>query len=69
MVALMRPFTFHPGPRLSAGHGLHDRLPELLPAGPCLFVTDAGVRGLGLSDGFVATLEASGRPATVFEQV
>ena len=44
MVAVMRPFTFHPGPRLLAGQGLHEALPDLLPDGPCLFVTDAGVR-------------------------
>jgi alcohol dehydrogenase class IV len=65
----MRPFTFHPGPRLIAGDGLHERLPELLPVGPCLFVTDAGVRGLGLADGFVEALEGSGRPVTLFDRV
>jgi len=65
----MRPFTFHPGPRLIAGEALHERLPELLPEGPCLFVTDAGVRGLGLADPFCAALEQSGRPVTVFDRV
>jgi alcohol dehydrogenase class IV len=69
MVAVMQPFTFHPGPRLASGQGLHERLPDLLPDGPCLFVTDAGVRGLGLADAFVAALEASGRAVTVFDQV
>ena len=65
----MRPFTFHPGPRLIAGHGLHERLTELLPDGPCLFVTDAGVRGLGLANAFCAALEESGRLVTVFDRV
>ena len=65
----MRPFSFHPGPRLLAGEGLHQRLPELVPEEPCLLVTDAGVRGLGLADPFCAALEASGRAVTVFDRV
>ena len=65
----MRPFTFHPGPRIASGQALHERLPSLLPEGPCLFVTDTGVRGLGLADSFVAALEQSGRPVTVFDRV
>ena len=65
----MRPFTFHPGPRLIAGEGLHERLPELLPEGPCLFVTDAGVRGLGLADAYCDALEGSGRLVTVFDRI
>ena len=65
----MRPFTFHPGPRLAAGQGLHERLAELLPPGPCLFVTDEGVRGLGLADAFCSALEESGRLVTVFDRV
>ena len=65
----MRPFTFHPGPRLIAGESLHTRLPELLPQGPCLLVTDEGVRGLGLADPFCQALEESGRLVTVFDRV
>ena len=65
----MRPFTFHPGPRLAAGQELHQRLPDLLPDGPCLFVTDEGVRRLGLADPFCAALEDSGRLVTVFDRV
>ena len=30
----MRPFTFHPGPRLIAGEALHDRLPAAAPGWP-----------------------------------
>jgi alcohol dehydrogenase class IV len=65
----MRPFTFHPGPRLIAGEALHDRLPQLLPEGPCLFVTDQGVRGLGLADPYCQAMEESGRLITVFDRV
>jgi len=65
----MRPFTFHPGPRLIAGEALHDRLAELLPDGPCLLVTDPGVRGLGLADPFSQALEEAGRPVTIFDRV
>ena len=65
----MRPFTFHPGPRLAAGQGLHERLPDLLPDGPCLFVTDEGVRRLGLADPFCEALQISGRLVTVFDRV
>jgi alcohol dehydrogenase class IV len=68
-MAAMRPFTFHPGPRLLAGRCLHERLPEILPEGPCLFVTDSGVRGLGLADSFCSALEDSGRLVTVFDRV
>jgi alcohol dehydrogenase class IV len=65
----MRPFTFHPGPRLIAGEALHNRLAELLPEGPCLLVTDAGVRGLGLADPFCQALDEAGSPVTVFDRV
>jgi alcohol dehydrogenase len=65
----MRPFDFHPGPRLIAGESLHRRLPELLPEGPCLFVTDQGVRGLGLADAYCAALEEAGHLVTVFDRV
>src|SRR5918993_4322980 len=65
----MRPFTFHPGPRLIAGESLHEQLPALLPEGPCLFVTDGGVRGLGLANPYCEALEESGRLVTVFDRV
>ena len=65
----MRPFNFHPGPRLIAGEALHEKLPALLPDGPCLFVTDEGVRRLGLTQPFCEALEESGRLVTVFDRV
>lgn len=65
----MRPFTFHPGPRLIAGEGLHEGLAALLPDGPCLLVTDQGVGSLGLTDPFRDALEASGRAVAMFDRV
>src|SRR5690606_14500494 len=65
----MRPFTFHSGPRIAAGPGLHERLPALLPEGPCLFVTDEGVRRLGLAEPFCGALQDSGRLVTVFDRI
>ena len=65
----MRPFTFHPGPRLISGDGSAAELAELFPAGPCLFVTDKDVLGLGLTDACRASLEDSGREIILFDQV
>ena len=52
----MKPFTFHPGPRLVSGAGSAARLAEHIPAGPCLFVTDRDVVALGLTDACRETL-------------
>jgi alcohol dehydrogenase class IV len=49
-------YEFHYGPKLIAGQGAAARLGELLPPGPCLFVTDANVRALGLADAALAAL-------------
>jgi len=65
----MRNFTFHPGPRLLAGDGKSASLADLLPDGQVLFVTDGQLVGLGLTDWCLEALEASGRPATVFDAV
>jgi alcohol dehydrogenase class IV len=65
----MHSFTFHPGPRLIAGAGRSDGVPDLLPEGPCLFVTDEQLTALGLTDSCREALEASGRPVTVFDAV
>jgi alcohol dehydrogenase class IV len=51
-------YTFTYGPRLIAGPGRASALADLLPPGPCLFVTDAQVRGLGLADAALAGLDA-----------
>lgn len=52
----MQAYRFNYGPRLIAGQGAAAQLGELLPAGPCLFVTDANVRALGLADAALASL-------------
>ncbi|MDP9424265.1 MAG: iron-containing alcohol dehydrogenase [Pseudomonadota bacterium] len=65
----MRPFTFHPGPRLISGDGSATQLAELLPDGPCLFVTDRDVLRLGLTDACRASLEAGGHDIILFDAV
>ena len=52
----MQAYEFHYGPKLIAGPGAATRLAALLPPGPCLFVTDANVRALGLADAALAAL-------------
>jgi alcohol dehydrogenase len=65
----MRPFTFNPGPRLISGDGCAARLAELLPDGPCLFVTDKDVLRLGLTDACREALEQAGREIILFDSV
>jgi alcohol dehydrogenase class IV len=65
----MEPFTFTYGPRLIAGRGSATRLAELLPPGPCLFVTDAQLRGIGLADAPLAALGEAGIETRVFDAV
>ncbi|MFL6862613.1 MAG: iron-containing alcohol dehydrogenase [Allosphingosinicella sp.] len=62
-------FSFAYGPRLVAGPGRASELAGLLPPGPCLFVTDAGLRALGLADAALASLGAAGIEARVFDAV
>jgi alcohol dehydrogenase class IV len=65
----MTPFQFSYGPRLISGAGSAARLPELLPPGPCLFVTDADLRRIGLPDAALAALEEGGIAARIFDAV
>ena len=65
----MRSFTFHPGPRLIAGAGKSDNLADLLPAGPCLFVSDEQLVKLGLTDAARQALEDDGRTIVLFDAV
>jgi alcohol dehydrogenase class IV len=65
----MKAYQFYYGPRLVSGPGAANRLAELLPAGPCLFVTDAQLRGLGLADGALAALAEAGIEARIFDAV
>jgi alcohol dehydrogenase class IV len=65
----MRDFVFNPGPRLIAGTGAAARLPEYMPAGRLLFVTDADVRRFGLPDPLLAALAESKREVVIFDGV
>lgn len=65
----MKAYQFFYGPRLVAGPGAAGRLAELLPPGPCLFVTDAQLRGLGLADAALAALAGAGIEARIFDAV
>ena len=65
----MRSFTFHPGPHILAGAGKAGELAQLLPPGPCLFVTDEQLVELGLIDSCRAALAESGREPSVFDSV
>lgn len=65
----MRDFTFHPGPRLVAGAGKSETLADLLPPGPCLFVSDEHLVKLGLTEAARASLEAGGRIVVLFDSV
>jgi alcohol dehydrogenase class IV len=64
----MRPFIFNPGPRLLAGPDQAQALADLLPAGPCLFVTDTEIVRLGLSDPYCEAIGAT-RELAVFDPV
>ncbi|HEU4956177.1 MAG TPA: iron-containing alcohol dehydrogenase [Sphingomicrobium sp.] len=65
----MRPFTFHPGPRLISGDGCAVRLADVMPAGPCLFVTDKDVLRLGLTDACRTALEEGAHEIILFDGV
>jgi alcohol dehydrogenase class IV len=65
----MRNFTFHPGPRLIAGNGQSAVIAEFLPPGPCLFVSDESLVGLGLTNSCRAGLADSGREVILFDKV
>jgi alcohol dehydrogenase class IV len=65
----MRSFTFHPGPRLIAGAGKSENLADLLPPGPCLFVSDEQLVKLKLTDAAREALEGSGREIVLFDAV
>jgi alcohol dehydrogenase class IV len=64
----MRPFTFNPGPRLLAGPDQAAALAEKLPPGPVLFVTDAELIRLGLTDAYREAIGAE-REIVVFDAV
>jgi alcohol dehydrogenase class IV len=65
----MTPFQFSYGPKLISGAGSAARLPGLLPPGPCLFVTDADLRRIGLAEAALAALDGAGIEVRVFDAV
>jgi alcohol dehydrogenase class IV len=68
----MRPFTFNTTPSVVFRQGAANELGAILGAklGPrVLFVTDPGLRSLGLCDAALASLETSGITVAVFDQV
>jgi alcohol dehydrogenase len=65
----MSGFAFTYGPRLISGAGAAERIAELLPEGPVLFVTDAQIVSLGLAKATLAALIAAGRDVTVAADV
>lgn len=63
----MSGFSFRYGPEVLSGIGAATRMAALLPPGPVLFVTDAQVRKLGLTD---PVLDGLGeREITIFDAV
>lgn len=68
-IGVMKAFEFFYGPRLLSGAGAAARIAELLPPGRALFVTDAQVRSLGLTDAAVASIEEAGVEAAIFDAV
>jgi alcohol dehydrogenase class IV len=65
----MTTFTFDYGPRVRSGTGAAAAIPELVDATRILFVTDTGVRGLGLADAALGALVEAGREVVVFDAV
>jgi alcohol dehydrogenase class IV len=65
----MKAYEFSYGPKLVSGPGAAHGLGALLPRGRCLFVTDAGVRGLGLADEALAALAEAGIEPVLFDAV
>jgi alcohol dehydrogenase class IV len=68
-VTTPRPFSFRYGPRVKSGAGIAEQIDPLLPAGDLLFVTDADLVRLGLTEAPLAALRAAGRNVSVFDAV
>jgi len=65
----MNGFEFAPGPKLVSGAGAAAGLGAWLPAGRCLFVTDALITKLGLAADGLRSLDAAGIEAVLFDAV
>jgi len=64
----MRSFKFTPGPQLLAGPDQAEALADRLPAGPCLFVTDADLQRLGIAEAYKKAIGAT-RELVIFDSV
>lgn len=62
-------YEFSYGPRVRSGPGAANQIADVLPKGPCLFVTDAQVRGLGLPDQCLNALQENGVEPVIFDAV
>lgn len=62
-------FTFEYGPKVVSGSGSAARLGDHVRGSSVLFVTDEGVRRLGLADAPVESLRSSGAAIHLFDQV
>jgi alcohol dehydrogenase class IV len=65
----MQDFAFHPGPAVLAGAGKAASLADLLPPGPCLFVSDEQLVRLGLTDPCRDSIGNCGRKIVLFDSV
>lgn len=65
----MQSFTFHPGPRLISGPKQAETIADKLPEGPCLFITDEQIVGLGLAEEWRDAIEATGLEVVLFDSV
>ncbi|WP_425417720.1 iron-containing alcohol dehydrogenase [Oricola indica] len=68
----MEPFIFNTTKSLVFRPGAAAELAQIagsLVGGTCLFVTDPGLRGLGLCDPAIASLEKAGIKVTIFDRV
>ena len=64
----MRAFQFIYGPQVMSGPDGAERLGDLLPDGPCLFVTDDDIVGLGLAEPWLSALRDT-REVILFSHV
>jgi len=65
----MQSFSFNPGPRLFSGEGSATALADVLPPGPCLFVTDRDILSFGLARSCLTAIEMGERDIVLFDSV